>query len=390
MRLVVSMLVAPAAGLLAVAAVATVVPAPTRSLLPLSVAAPELSAILIVCAGALLVAAPFAARRLRRIVTPVAIASALLLARPLVGAVRTARAIEGTLDRTFGTESRSGVHPANAFRAAPFAIRGLFTGLPVAPEPLVADAVFASAAGIPLRVRTYRPVAGTAHPVVVQIYGGAWQHGSPADDPVPARYLASRGYVVFAVDYRHAPAFRWPAQLDDLRQALRWIDEHAAEFGADRTRMAVLGRSAGAHLALMLAYSGSAPAVRAVVSLYGPVDLIRGYEEVPRPDPLDVRATLTTFMGGAPAAMAEAYRLASPITYASRPQPPTLQIIGGRDHVVLPAFPARLDATLRAAGNRSVLIELPWADHAFDAVPFGPGAQIARYATERFLAATMR
>ena len=54
----------------------------------------------------------------------------------------------------------------------------------------------------------------------------------PADDPVPARYLASRGYVVFAVDYRHAPAFRWPAQLDDLRQALRWIDEHAAEFGA--------------------------------------------------------------------------------------------------------------------------------------------------------------
>jgi len=274
-------------------------------------------------------------------------------------------------------------------RPAPVRVDDLFTGIRISPEPIVTDTVFASPAGVPLTVRSYQPSAGSGHPVVVQIYGGGWQHGSPGDDPQPARYLASRGYVVFAVDYRHAPAFRWPAQLDDLTVAMRWVEEHAGKFGGDGARIVLLGRSAGAHLALMVAYRGVSASVRGVISLYGPVDLIRGYEEVPSPDPIRVRATLEAFIGGSPAGLEDAYRQASPITYASRPQPPTLQIVGARDHVVLPVFPASLDSSLRTAGNRSALIELPWADHAFDAVPFGPGAQIALYATERFLAATI-
>jgi acetyl esterase/lipase len=81
-----------------------------------------------------------------------------------------------------------------------------------------------------------------------------------------------------------------------------------------------------------------------------------------------------------------AYRDASPITYATHPQPPTLLVYGARDHVVLPKFGAQLHERLRATGTTSVLLELPWAEHAFDAVPFGLAAQIALYHTERFLA----
>ena len=84
----------------------------------------------------------------------------------------------------------------------------------------------------------------------------------------------------------------------------------------------------GAHLALLAAYTAGAPPVSAVVSLYGPTDLTRGFREPPRPDPIDVRAILQAFVGGTPDDQPEAYTAASPITYATHPQPPTLLIYG--------------------------------------------------------------
>ncbi len=126
--------------------------------------------------------------------------------------------------------------------------------------------------------------------------------------------------------------------------------------------------------------------INAVVSLYGPTDLVRGYREPPRPDPMDARALLTAFIGGTPDDLPAAYLAASPLTYATRPLPPTLLIYGGRDHVVSPRFGASLHERLRATGTTSVLLTLPWAEHAFDAVPFGPGAQLALFHQERFLA----
>lgn len=84
--------------------------------------------------------------------------------------------------------------------------------------------------------------------------------------------------------------------------------------------------------------------------------------------------------------MPDRYRAASPITYATRRLPPSLLIDGRRDHVVLPRFGAMLDERLRAAGTTSVFLDIPWADHAFDAVPNGPSGQLALYYTEQFLA----
>ena len=75
-----------------------------------------------------------------------------------------------------------------------------------------------------------------------------------------------------------------------------------------------------------------------------------------------------------------------PISYATRPLPPTLLIYAGRDHVVMPRFGAMLDEQLQATGTVSVLLTIPWAEHAFDAVTGGPSAQLALHHTERFLA----
>ena len=247
------------------------------------------------------------------------------------------------------------------------------------------DIRFATAGGVDLTVDVHQPAAAGRYPAVVQVYGGAWQRGAPRDYARFAAHLASRGFVVFAVDYRHAPQWRWPAQRDDLRAALAWIREHAAEYGADVTRVAMLGRSAGAQLALMAAYERPVLPIKAVVSFYGPTALEDGYRRPPRPDPFDVRAIEEALLGGTPEQVPEQYRDASPIMYVSRSSPPTLLLYGARDHIVHPRYGEMLHQRLRQAGVTSVLLEIPWAEHAFDAVPNGPSAQIALYYVERFL-----
>jgi acetyl esterase/lipase len=152
----------------------------------------------------------------------------------------------------------------------------------------------------------------------------------------------------------------------------------------------LLGRSAGAHLAMMAAFESGALPVRAVVSYYGPVDLTDGYRNPPSPDPLDVRAIEEALLGGTPDEVPDRYREASPISYVARRLPPSLLIYGGRDHIVLPTFGARLDERLRAEGATSVFLEIPWAEHAFDAVPNGPSGRLSLYYTEQFLGWALR
>jgi acetyl esterase/lipase len=191
---------------------------------------------------------------------------------------------------------------------------------------------------------------------------------------------------VFAIDYRHAPQFRFPAQVNDVRTALSWIGQYAEAWNADTSRLVLMGRSAGAHLAMMAAYAPDAPRIRGVIDYYGPVDLIEGYRQPPRPDPLAVRDIEEAFLGGPPNAMLDRYRAASPISLVTRALPPTLLVYGGRDHIVEPRFGRLLAERLRANGTTMVHVEIPWAEHAFDAVPYGPSGQLSRYVSERFLA----
>ncbi|MEP7344323.1 MAG: alpha/beta hydrolase, partial [Gemmatimonadaceae bacterium] len=199
----------------------------------------------------------------------------------------------------------------------------------------------------------------------------------------------AHGYVVFAIDYRHAPRSRWPAQLEDVRTALTWIRDHAGSYDADTARVAVIGRSAGAHLAMLAGYETGPLPIRAVISYYGPVDLVDAYLHPPRPDPLRIREVQDTLFGGTLDQMRERYRGASPIDFATRPLPATLLVYAGRDHIVERRYGARMYESLMKAGTKAVYLEIPWADHAFDEVFNGPSNQLALYHTERFLAWTL-
>lgn len=371
-----------------------VLPPPHASLLPLAVGAPELSPWLLLV-SVILCAVTFRAASVdvtARVVFNVAVVSAVLCAYPLVRAPFVLAAFDNAMEQGLGKDYESQI-PADAraalrayrISAMDFA-RGISRG-----DVLIRRGIeFAKPNGVPLTVDVYRPVSAGPHPILLQLYGGAWQRGSPEDNPTFAAYFASKGYLVIALDYRHAPEWKWPAQIQDVRAALGWVIAHAAEYEGDRSRIAVIGRSAGAQLALVAAYQAGMPLVRAVASYYGPVDLVEGWRRPPRPDPLDVRAILETYLGGTPETVPAAYHDASPVTYARPRVPPTLLVYGARDHIVEARFGGELNDRLQANGATSVLLEIPWAEHAFDALPNGLSGQIALYYTERFFAWALR
>jgi acetyl esterase/lipase len=369
-------------------------PAPNRALLTLGVGAPELSHWLIVCGLVVGVLTLGAAGRgpWGRAAFILAVAATLLASVPLARLPFVVRRFDATMRAALGDDFLRGMSAGRraGMRSAPLVLADLFRGIDAGDARVTRHVPFAAPQGVRLALDVYQPPAPGPHPAVVQIYGGAWQRGAPGDDAKFATYLSARGYVVFAIDYRHAPEWRWPAQIEDVRAALAWIRGHAGDYDADASRLALLGRSAGAHLAMMAAFESGAPPVRAVVSYYGPVDLADGYRHPPSPDPLHVRAIEEALLGGTPDEVPDRYREASPISYATRRLPPSLLIYGSRDHIVLPRFGARLDERLRAAGTTSVFLEIPWAEHAFDAVPNGPSGQVSLYYTEQFLGWALR
>jgi acetyl esterase/lipase len=377
-------------GLLLFVALWVVVPPPTYLTLILAVAASEGGVWLAAGAAALILInyRGADASGLARITLYCSAATIVLSSIPFLRFAPAARGFDDAMRSELGKKYLCAV-PAGTLalmRSSPLNPLELVTGLRSGPAQVIRGVRYPVEDGVSLTMDIYRPSASGEYPAVVQIYGGAWQRGAPGDNAAFARYLASRGYVVFAIDYRHAPRWRWPTQLTDVRAALAWIVEHGREYDADPGRLALLGRSSGAQLALVSAYRDQWAGVRAVVSYYGPVDLLEGYRRPPEPDPLDVRGIEEAYLGGTPAEAAGRYQDASPITYAVRPLPPTLLIYAARDHVVEARFGTLLHERLHATGTRSVLLQIPWAEHGFDAVMGGPGAQLTLFNTERFLA----
>lgn len=344
----------------------SLIPAPIMLFFPLAVGGPELSPWLM--GAAALIGVP--ARKNRRAVLAVCALSLICSGVPLVSLLAT-REIRAAAFR----EVVAG--PAAALDTRVRAVRA---------RPNVPYAV----RGGTLHMIVYSPAEPGQYPAIVMIYGGAWRNGAPEDNAEFARHMASRGYVVCAIDYRHAPEFQFPVQLEDVQEALLFLQRHAAEYQIDATRLSLLGRSSGGHLALLAAYQPSLIPIRAVVAYYAPTNLIGGYEDLPVPDPIGVHGVLERFLGGPPAQLRERYLQASPITYATHPQPPTLLIQGGRDHIVKPRFARELREKLRSSGTRAVLLEIPWSEHAFDAIFTGAGNREALDYTERFLSWAMK
>jgi acetyl esterase/lipase len=373
----------------------TVVPAPTFALLPLGVGAPEISPLLMLVNGqvgldaVVLFAASRrpAARRMARSAIALSLVALLLSSLPLLQLRGTVQQVDQAMREALGDSYDLSPNVARRGRSRPFVFSDLLLGIPIPADVSAESIEYAAADGTPLRLVKYQPVVRPPEPMgaIVALYGGAWRTGDADDNAHFNQYLAARGYTVIALDYRHAPEHPFPAQLQDVQQGLQLIRQRAAEWGIVGDRLALLGWSAGAHLATLVAFQPGAAPVRGIVGYYGPVDLAEGYRNPPRPDPINTRALLEDFLSGTPDTRPAEYRAASPMTYVRPGLPPVLLIYGDRDHVVKPEFGQQLYQALRANGNTAALIRLPWAEHAFDVIFRGIGSQIALYHVERFL-----
>jgi acetyl esterase/lipase len=367
-----------------------VLPAPNMFLLTLAVGAPEVSPWLLLLNLLCLLLSFFYIRRrqLQRLARIFSLIGLLICAWVLVNIPLTQMQMAKGMKQGLGTNylEQIPVQVRAKFQTHPFDLVNFFGGIALGKTRHHKNILFASPAGVPLKMEVYQPPEVGKYPAVVVIYGGAWQYGNPSANSEFNQYIAHQGYTVFAIDYRHAPKYQFPTQLDDVRTALNFIRKYAAAYEADAERMVLIGRSAGAHLAMLAAYQPDAPPIRAVVDYYGPVDLTQGYKTPPFPDPINTRAVLKAFMGGSLEELPNQYQIASPINYLTHPLPPTLLIYGGRDHLVEARFGRQMYERLHNSGNTTVFLQIPWAEHAFDAVFNGVSNQLALYYTERFLA----
>lgn len=190
----------------------------------------------------------------------------------------------------------------------------------------------------------YRPAHAGPAPVVVFFYGGAWNSGNKGMYPFVAATLARQGNVVVVPDYRLYPEVRFPAFLQDCAQAVAWTQKHLQQIGGDPDRVFLMGHSAGAYNAVMLALDPAylAHAGTSRRSLAGVIGLAGPYDFLPITGK-DVRAVFST-VGDGPESQ--------PVTYADGAAPPLLLLAGSDDRTVYPRNTLSLAAKVRAKGGQ--------------------------------------
>jgi acetyl esterase/lipase len=204
------------------------------------------------------------------------------------------------------------------------------------------DVVYGTGGGEELKLNIGRPkeLSGPT-PCIVFIHGGGWAAGNKSGHDVQVRELAKKGYVAATVGYRFAPKHVFPAQVEDVKCAVRFLRANAEKYQIDKDRIGAVGFSAGAHLSMMLGTmdkgdgcegEGGNPdqpsKVNAVVAWFGPTDLTT-------PDwPNQSGRLIVQFCGGTKEEKLDVYKQASPLTYVNTGDAPTLLIQGTKDALV--------------------------------------------------------
>lgn len=192
-------------------------------------------------------------------------------------------------------------------------------------------------------------------PLLVFIHGGGWRTGKRQDYLPYLVAFAKKGYVTATVSYRLVKVAPFPAAVQDVKCAVKWLKQHAGDYSFDPDKVVVLGGSAGGHLSMMVGYSADEPAlesecdslqtdsrVSGVVNLYGPADLTTDYAKG--------RYEVLDFINATYEEAHDAYHLASPLFHISPDDPPTLIFHGTIDELVPVSQSDSLAAALKRAG----------------------------------------
>lgn len=222
--------------------------------------------------------------------------------------------------------------------------------------------------------------AQTPLPLVVWIHGGAWRSGDKGGAG-PAVGLLRFGYVIASINYRLSQEAIFPAQIEDCKAAIRWLRANAKKYNVDPDRIGVWGGSAGGHLVALLGTSGDvkelegqlgnleqSSRVQAVCDWYGPTDFTRfgpdqKADEDHRPQNNNDPQAVVEQLLGPPEGRKEQARLASPVTFVGKDDPPFLIMHGDKDPVVPCEQSKILHDLLQKAGVSAELVIVKGAGH---------------------------
>lgn len=235
------------------------------------------------------------------------------------------------------------------------------------------DIIYGKADGVELKLDIYFPKETKGKlPVTVYVHGGGWQNGDKSfgAGAIAIGDLVKRGYLVVSINYRLAPAHKFPAQIEDVKCAIRFLRAHARDYNLDPKRVGVWGSSAGGHLVALLGtsdkkaglegkggWADESSRVQAVVDMFGPADLTVEFAGG------NQRVGQTVF--GATTSKDEIMKRASPVTYISKDDPPFLILHGENDRLVPLSQSEVLHERLKAAGVSSKLVVVKNAGHGF-------------------------
>ena len=254
------------------------------------------------------------------------------------------------------------------------------------------DVTYCTIDNVALKMDVYfpNPTDGKPLPAVINIHGGSWsggdkEHSESATD-IPA--LVERGYLVVAVDYRLAPQYKFPAQIEDVKCAVRFLRTNATRYNLDPNRIGAWGCSAGGHLVSLLGltdksagwdnvgeYQEQSSRIQAAVPLCAPSDLTL-YDTIARADML--KRVFGSNTGVNPNLLH-----ASPVIYATKDDPPFLIFQGDKDNVVSLKHGERLYDKLITAGVSAKLVTVKNGTHC---LPPEPGLSPTREEITKMIA----
>ncbi len=234
--------------------------------------------------------------------------------------------------------------------------------------------VYCTVEGVELKMDVYYPasMSGT-WPVIVYVHGGAWTRGSKNEGAglSDQKTLNAAGFLYVSVDYRLAPAYQFPAMIEDVKCAVRHLRANSLMYNLDPDRVGALGGSAGGHLVSLLGvtdasagwdtgqYLEQSSRVQAVVDYFGPADL----SDESINSAADSQSIMEVF--GAASRSDPLMAAASPVSYITQDDPPFLIVQGEEDTVVLPVQSRIFYERLKAAGVQVELVMVQNAGHGF-------------------------